>query len=198
MRFAALSMLRGLAAAAMLLPGLAWAAEEASSGMPQLNFANPLTTSQVVWLAIIFFALYLLVSRWALPQVTEVVEGRAQSIAGDLDAARHAKAEADAASDEVNRAVHRAHAEAQAEIAGAIGRAKEASAAQAEQLNARLEGQLAEAERRIGEARQAAMGALREVATETAYAVVSRLTGRPADRPALDRAVGAVLQARRA
>ncbi|MBV9785043.1 MAG: hypothetical protein JO264_14625, partial [Acidisphaera sp.] len=91
-------MLRGLAAAAMLLPGLAWAAEEASSGMPQLNFANPLTTSQVVWLAIIFFALYLLVSRWALPQVTEVVEGRAQSIAGDLDAARHAKAEADAAS----------------------------------------------------------------------------------------------------
>ena len=37
--------------------------------MPQLDFANPLTTSQVVWGAIIFVVLYVLLSRIGLPKV---------------------------------------------------------------------------------------------------------------------------------
>jgi len=185
---AAASVLLGSA----LVARAAWAEAE-QTGMPQLNFANPLTTSQVVWMAIIFFALYLLLSRWALPQVAEVVEHRASSIAADLETARSAKAAADEASDEENRATQRARAEAQAEIGAAVGRAKQAAAAQAETMNARLAAQLDEAERRIGEARTTAMGALRQVATETATVVVSRLTGRAADQGAVEQAVGAAL-----
>lgn len=188
-----------LGAASLLGPALAssaaWAQAE-QSGMPQLNFANPLTTSQVVWLAIIFFALYLLLSRWALPQVAEVVQGRAASIAADLETARHAKAEADEAAQEENRSTQRARAEAQAEITGAVSRAKQAAAEQAEQMNARLQTQLDSAERRIAEARGSAMGALRQVATETAMVVVSRLTGQAADPQAVEQAVGAALQSR--
>jgi hypothetical protein len=44
--------------AALLLPTAAQA-----EGMPQLDFANPLTTSQVVWGAIIFAALVSSVAR---------------------------------------------------------------------------------------------------------------------------------------
>jgi len=81
---------------ALLLASSAFA-EEHKKGMPQLDFHNPLTISQVVWLAIIFFALYLLLSKWALPQVAGVLEMRAGKIAADLDAARAAKAGADKA-----------------------------------------------------------------------------------------------------
>ena len=41
----------------------------AEEGMPQLDFGNKLTTSQMVWLAIIFPIFYLLISRWALPSL---------------------------------------------------------------------------------------------------------------------------------
>ena len=78
MRLARLALL-GL----LLLPGVAHA-----EGMPQLDFANPLTTSQVVWGAIIFALLYFVLSRFALPRVAEVIEQRAQHIAADLETAR--------------------------------------------------------------------------------------------------------------
>jgi F-type H+-transporting ATPase subunit b len=164
--------------------------------MPQLNFATPLTVSQVVWLAVIFVALYLLLARWALPQVGEVLEMRAGLIARDLDAARGAKAESDAAVDELGVATRKAQTEAQAEIAGAVASAKEAAAAQAATATARLAAQLSAAETQIAAARKSALGALREVATVTASDVVARLTGQAADNGAVDRAVGTALAAR--
>jgi F-type H+-transporting ATPase subunit b len=164
--------------------------------MPQLDFANPLTISQVVWLVIIFSALYVLLARWALPQVAEVLEARAAAIGRDLEVAQKAKTESDAAVATMTEATRKAHAEAQAEIAAAVASSKESAAAQAADLNARLDVQLAAAEQRIGAARAAAMGALREVATDTARVVVTRLTGRPPEHAALEHEVGAVLAAR--
>lgn len=173
-------------------------AHEAKGGMPQLDFANPLTTAQVVWLAIIFVVLYLLLSRWALPQVGAVLEQRANRIQGDLAAAQAAKASADAAVAELTAATRQAQATAQAEIAGAVASANQAAAAQSATLNARLDKQLAEAEQRIGAARAAAMGALRSVATDTAAAVVTRLVGTAPAGATVEQAVDAALAARRA
>ena len=75
---------------ALLLPAAAHA-----EGMPQLDFGNPLTTSQVVWGAIIFAVLYILLSRSALPGVASVIEERARHIASDLETAQAAKARSD-------------------------------------------------------------------------------------------------------
>ncbi len=100
-------------------------AAEKKGGMPQLDFANPLTIAQVVWLAIIFVVLYLLLSRWALPQVGAVLEQRANRIQGDLEAAKTAKASADAAVVELTAASRQAQATAQAEIAGAVATAND-------------------------------------------------------------------------
>src|SRR5579863_5172240 len=109
-----------------------------AKGMPQIDFANPLTTSQVVWGALIFIVLYVLLSRWALPEVGSVLQERATAIATDLDAARGAKEQADKAVDELTRATREAHAGAQAEIAQAVAAAKAIADAQAAEINARL------------------------------------------------------------
>ena len=163
--------------------------------MPQLDFSNPLTIAQVVWMAIIFGLLYYILARYALPQVAEVLEGRASRIAVDLDSARAAKAQADAAVAEITEAGRRAAAEAQAGISTAVAQAKAEAAEQSRAADESLNAQLAVAERRIGEARKSAMGALREVATETAGLVVSRLTGQPADAASVDAAVAHAMQA---
>ena len=171
------------------------AAGPEKEGMPQLNFKSPLTVSQVVWGAIIFVLLYVLLSRWALPKVGTVVEDRRARIAGDLETARASKAQADAAVAELTEATKRARAEAQSSIAAATQQAKAEAATQAATMNERLDAQLTEAEGRIATARGVAMGALRQVAGEAAIAVVTRLTGHAPDSTVIDRAVASRLPA---
>jgi F-type H+-transporting ATPase subunit b len=174
-----------------LLPAAAMA-----EGMPQLDFKNPLTTSQVVWGTIIFVVLYILASRFALPKVGEVLEERATHIARDLETAQSSKVKADAGMAESAAATAKARSEAQAAINAALETAKAAAAAQAAEVNARLEKQLSDAETQIGQARSQAMSALREVATETAATVITRLTGIMPDQHRLDGAINAALTAR--
>lgn len=181
------------------LPAMAQVAEEhpgaTGGGMPQLNFGHPLIIAQVVWLLVIFGLLYFVMSHYALPRLGEVLEERRRRIEGDLDAAMAAKAEADAAMAEQQAASARARAEAQAAIASATQQAQAEAAQRAEALNARLNEQIAAAEARIASARDAAMGALRQVSADTTEALVARLAGR-ADRAAVERAVDAELAAR--
>ncbi len=178
-----------LAGIALLL----MAAGPEKEGMPQLNFASQLTTSQVVWGAIIFVLLYVLLSRWALPKVGTVVEDRRKRIESDLNTARASKAEADRAVNELTEATRRARSEAQASVAEATQRAKAEAASQAVIANAQLDAQLIEAEGRISAARSSAMGAISEVAAEAASTVVLRLTGQPPDGAVINRAVAARL-----
>jgi len=186
-------MLRRLSALAVctLLPSAAMA-----EGMPQLDFANPLTTSQVVWGAIIFAVLYILLSRVGLPKVGAVIEERARHIAADLETAQTAKTRADAAAQQVAEATARARAEAQAAINAALDAAKQDAAARIAALNERLERQLRDAETQINAARAVALRALRDVATETAATVIDRLTGAPPEPARLDGAIGTALAAR--
>jgi F-type H+-transporting ATPase subunit b len=167
-----------------------------AEGMPQLDFKTPLTISQVVWGAIIFVVLYIMLSRTGLPLVASVLEERATKIAKDLDEARAAKARADDGMREADEATAKARAESQAAINAALDEAKTAAAAQAEVLNTRLEKQLQESETQIAQARASAMNALRQVATETAATVVTRLTGKEPDAGRLDSAIGSALSAR--
>ena len=180
-----------LAVALLAAPRAAWA-----EGMPQLDFTTPLTTSQVYWGAAIFIVLYLLLSRVGLPKVGAVIEQRAVHIAADLDAAKTQKAQADAAVAELTATIQRSRAAAQGEINQAVDQAKAAAAEQATALNARLETQLRAAETQINAARAAALGALHQVATDTANTVIARLTGAAADARRVDAAVAAALAAR--
>jgi len=65
--------------------------------MPQLDFANPLMLSKLVWMLIIFGLLFYILKTYALPEVASVLDERAARIAADLDAARDAQAAGEAA-----------------------------------------------------------------------------------------------------
>ena len=171
-----------LALMALTLPTAALAAgAEAVPGMPQLAFGHAvqgrLLISQVVWLLIIFGLLYWLVKNIGLPRVAEVLEDRRKRIEGDLEAAQRMKQDADAAMVAHRAATTKARAEAQAAVAAAVEAAEDETNARTDALSARLAAQINAAEERIGQARTTAMGALREVATETTTAVVAKLLG---------------------
>ncbi len=141
-----------------------------ADGLPQLDFANRLTTYQVVWGVVIFVILYVLASRTALPTVEAVLQERARRIAADLEGAKDAKTRADAGIQAASAATAQARSEAQAAInAAARDRAKAAAVVQlAAALNDRLDNQLKRSRGQIAAARGAALAALPGVATETA------------------------------
>ena len=181
------------------LSGLALAAaggEASAAGMPQLQFGNPLTTGQLFWGAVIFLVLYLLLSRSALPRVASVLDERRRRIEGDLDAAKAARNEADRAIDELRRARREAAAEAAGIVETVVTEAREHATAAAHEMNARLDAEIARAEAGVAGARQAALGSLRPVATETAQLLVDRLIGAAVDHALVERKVDGVLAVR--
>ena len=170
-----------LTAALVLAPALALAGET----MPQMNFQNPLPIDQVGWMVVIMLVLYFLLSRWALPQIGKVLEHRAATITGDLEAARSAKAEADAAVAALNKTMNDARSAAQAEIAEAVAKAKAQARANAVALQAALDAQLEASEAQISAAREAALAAIKPVAADTAAEILAKLTGQTPDTAAL-------------
>jgi F-type H+-transporting ATPase subunit b len=183
-----------LAAAIAAAPFAARAAEQ-SGGMPQLDFGNTLVVAQVVWMLMIFAALYWLVKERGLPLVAEVLEERRRRIADDLEAAQAAKQSADAAVAAHRESTDRARAEAQGSIASAVQAAQKDAEAKAAELSQRLAQQVAAAEARIDSSRAAAMAGLRDVALGTTEALVAKLVG-TADPAAIGRAVDRELAAR--
>jgi F-type H+-transporting ATPase subunit b len=157
--------------------------------MPQLNFAD--YPPQLVWLAITFLVLYLLLSRLALPRIGAAIEAREGKLKGDLDRAERLKSEAEAAIETYRRAIAEAQAGSQAvlkQAAAAIAaEAAKREAAFAAEINARTK----TAEEAIGAAKTAAMGDLRVVAGEAARELVARLTGSEPDSGAVELALAA-------
>jgi F-type H+-transporting ATPase subunit b len=187
-----LRLIAPLAAGLFAIPLLA----RAEGGLPQLDFGNILTSYQVIWGVVIFAILYVLASRTALPMVESVLEARAKRIAGDLEGARDAKARADAGIQAAADATAKARSEAQSAINAAVESSKQAAAAQSAVLNERLDKQLKEAEGQIAAARGAALAALPGVASDTAVALITRLTGVAPDSVRLRDAIDAAMAAR--
>jgi F-type H+-transporting ATPase subunit b len=133
--------------------------------------------SQLLWLSLTFVALYLLMSRVALPRVGAILENRSQRIAGDLAEAQKLKEQSDAAIAAHEKALADARSRAQALANETIQKQNSAAAETRKGLEAQLHGRIAEAEKAITATRTAAMTNVQAIATEAASAIVERLTG---------------------
>jgi F-type H+-transporting ATPase subunit b len=157
-------------------------------------FQKDTFASQLVSLLVAFVALYLIVSRIALPRVGSLLDERQNAIEGDLAEAQKLKDGSDAELKAYETELAAARGRAQA--IGAETREKLNAAAEAERrtLEERLAHKLAEAEKTIAATREAAMSNVRGIAAEAAAAIVQRLTGRAPDGKAVDSAVDASLK----
>jgi F-type H+-transporting ATPase subunit b len=167
-------------------------ADGGEGGFPP--FDSSTFASQLVSLAIAFVALYLIVSRIALPRVGGVLDARQGAIEGDLAEAQKLKDASDAALKAYESELAAARSRAQA--IGAETREKLNAAAEAERktLEARLTLKLADAEKAIAATRSAAMSNVRGIAADAAAAIVQRLTGLAPDGKAVNAAVDASLK----
>jgi F-type H+-transporting ATPase subunit b len=162
--------------------------------MPQLDFST--FAPQVIWLAIIFVVLYVLMNGWGLPRVRAALEARRQRIEGDVAKAAQMKNEAEAVIAAYERALAEARAQAQATVRDTIERLNAAAAERQRVLAQALAAETTAAERRIAAAKQEAMAGLREVAVEAARAAALKIAGTELDPARARAAVDAVLRER--
>jgi F-type H+-transporting ATPase subunit b len=150
--------------------------------------------SQLVWLAITFVVLYVLMAKVALPRVGGIIESRQKRIDGDIAEAGALKAQSDAALAAYEKALSDARTSAQA-IANET-RDKQAAEAEArrKQLEEALNIKLAEAEKTIAATKQAAMSNVRGIAADATKAIVQQLIGKAPADTAVDAAVGQALK----
>ena len=160
-----------LVAAAVPVPALA--ASEVK--LPQLDIAT--YASQIFWLVVTFVVLYFLVSRIAVPRISNVLEERQDRIADDLDRAERLKNDAEQVRAEYEKALRDARDRAHS-LMRTVQEAATADAVEAEgRSRERVNGMLREAEHRIAAAKTEAVGNIRAVSTAVAIDAVDRLVG---------------------
>jgi F-type H+-transporting ATPase subunit b len=150
--------------------------EEASSvGMPQLD---PTTFEpQLVWLAISFILLLILMWGVALPRVRRILVARERKMAEDLDRAEKLKTDADAALADYNRALAEGRAKGREAMRQATAEAAEVVAAREAAFAQSLKQRLDEAQQSIQSAKAAALNDLKAVATDVAASATVKLGG---------------------
>jgi F-type H+-transporting ATPase subunit b len=169
---------------------------EAEGGQkaPFPPFQKDTFASQMVSLLIAFVALYLIVSRIALPRVGKTIDDRQNAIDGDLAQAQKLKDESDSALKAYESELAAARSRAQA--IGAETREKLNAEAETERksLEDKLAVKLTEAEKTIAATRETAMSNVRGIAADAAAAIVQQLTGVLPDGNAVGSAVDASLK----
>ena len=143
--------------------------------MPQLKFQD--FPPQLIWLAIVFICLYVLMSRWLIPSIGSVVDARAGRIEGDIGEAKRLKDETSQAITGYEKALSEARSKAGAMAKGEQDRLKADIEAERAKVEAQLSGRLAEAEAQIAAAKDTALGQVHGIAGETVQTIVQELLG---------------------
>ena len=143
--------------------------------MPQMEFAD--YVPQIVWLVITFATLYFLMAKLALPRITDILETRQRRLDHDLELTETLRDDATAALAEYESAIAAARGESELILAEAHERIHSEARQKLDDLNARLEGEIAESEARIGNIMAQAMGELAVAASDAARTATERLIG---------------------
>jgi F-type H+-transporting ATPase subunit b len=158
-----------------------------SPGFPPLDPAT--FAPQLIWLALTFGLLYLLLSRLVLPRIGEVIEERSERIARDLEQAETLKLETERALADYEKALADARGKANA-IAKSM---RDTLTAEIDKERGRVEAQIADkvaqAEASIAQTKQKALASVNDIAADTATAIVAKLIGTEVTRDEVQRAM---------
>ena len=152
------------------------AAEASSGGMPQLDFST--WDNQIFWLVLALIAIYMILSRVALPRIAAILAERQGTISNDIAAAEDLKSKAADAEAAYDKALVDARAEAQ----NIIGKSKADMQADLDKAIAKADDQIAaksaESEKAISEIRAGALKNVKAVAKDTVKEIVSAMGGK--------------------
>ncbi|WP_245257475.1 hypothetical protein [Methylocapsa acidiphila] len=148
------------------------------------NFAPVL-----IWLALSFGLLYLLMAKLALPRVENILHARAAKLTKDISEANAFRKRSEEAAAAHEKTIADARAKAQALAQETHVKLNAEADAKRHALETDLNAKLAAAEGKIAETKSKAMANVEGIAGEAASAIVERLTGQPADRKAIDAAL---------
>lgn len=157
--------------------------------MPQL--AVETYASQIVWLAITFVVLYLIMSRVVIPRISGILEDREQRIRSDLDKAEELKSETDKAMQDYESRLAEARSKASEIIAGMKAEMNAEIDKRRLEIEAELEQRQAEAEKQIAQQRDAALASLDEISGNVTTALVEKLSGSAPSGDEVSQAVAA-------
>ncbi|MDO9075830.1 MAG: hypothetical protein Q7U72_00075 [Brevundimonas sp.] len=149
---------------------------EGGGGLPQFEFQH--WFGQIVYLIFLFALLYWLMAKVFVPRLRGVIDQRAATIADAVQTARQVQAEAAGQAAAAKAEVEAARASSRATAAAAKARVTDAANARAAEEEAVVNARIAEAETAIGKTRDAAMTNVSSIASDTAAAIVDRLTGK--------------------
>ena len=133
---------------------------------------------QLFWLAVFLGALYLLLSRIALPRIGSVIEERRDRIQRDIDQAERLKSDVD----EAVKAYEKALSDARGKASTIARETSDKLGAEVDKERAAVEAEtaakLSSAEARINETKRKALASVNEIAADIAGPIVKQLIGK--------------------
>jgi F-type H+-transporting ATPase subunit b len=148
--------------------------------MPQLDIAT--FAPQLIWLAITFILLYVVMAKAGLPRVGGILAARRGRIDGDLEQAAQMKSEAEAVMAAYDKALAEARTQAQITLRETTEQLAAFAAERQRKVAEELARETGAAERRIDAAKREAMASLRDVAVDVTRAAALKLTGSELDQ----------------
>jgi len=129
---------------------------------------------QLFWLAILFTTLYLPMSRWILPKLSDTLEKRADRIASDLDQAARLNDQATEAQQALELRIAQARNKARETSEKAHQKMEAEMAAETARVDAEIGKKLEAADARIDTLRATAMKNVEQIAIDTTAAMTAR------------------------
>ena len=142
--------------------------------MPQLDFSTFLP--QIFWLFISLSFLYIVLSRYALPRVSDVIEERKDIIAHDIDSAKEYSEESEKAIEELNLKLSEAKTSSQNLINKSIQDIKEDSEIKKSSLIKEINNEISEAEGEIKEKKETALAEISSISESLAIEMLESLS----------------------
>ena len=142
--------------------------------MPQLDFSTFLP--QIFWLFISLSFLYIVLSRYALPRVSDVIEERKDIIAHDIDSAKEYSEESEKAIEELNLKLSEAKASSQDLINKSLQDIKEDNEIKKSNLIKEINNEISEAEGEIKEKKETALDEISSISESLAIEMLENLS----------------------
>ena len=142
--------------------------------MPQLDFSTFLP--QIFWLFISLTFLYIILSRYALPRVSDVIEERKDIIAQDIDSAKEYSLESEKAIEELNIKLSDAKVSSQDLINKSLQNIKEDNEIKKSSLIKEINNEISEAEDKIKEKKETALDEISSISESLAIEMLENLS----------------------